>query len=650
MAFSLPSIIEVFTKGMETFKRFPLAILSSFITTLIVIYFMEYEPQVLEGVNLILAKIATTTMLGVFVFTALRLIEHRALRMSHMILSGIGVLGLVVYYLTLPEDTRAFDAWIYLLRHVFLIILFFVSILWAPFVKSNLKNVDYWEYAKTVLFSLVMTVLFSIVVIVGVNVGLYAVEELFDFYIKGKYYFMIDVFIIGVFSVAYFLSQIPIQPLASKASMQPPRVEKFFTQYILTPLTGLYFVILYVYSAKVLITMDWPKGILAWLIVAFSTVAVLTYLFWTHFSTEDRSKWRQWIWVAILLQTVMLFVAIGMRIEAYSWTENRYMVLLLGIWLAGISLYFLFFKEAKIKWIFISLSLFIAISQVGPFSAYAVSKSAQTSRLHAVLDAMEKERLYGSDIPLKERYIISDITQYLYSRYGIEVFESIFPEVTAEFKDLDSQRKAALKELKDKRGKVKQSSKAVPVETKEDYTKIQNIFKDKPQYFPHFVTHALGFKFVDGWQYNNQRNGKIQNINFYVQYPHNRGMLAQDIRGYDYMSPYHGSSYEDKRFERVKPSGYLENIGVDITFEKAILMVKKDEVQITFDIKAFIERLVKKHGQNAPHLTQKDLTLEKENDTLRVKMEFQNLNRNHYGDNKTINFNSRIFFKFKGEK
>ena len=65
-----------------------------------------------------------------------------------------------------------------------------------------------------------------------------------------------------------------------------------------------------------------------------------------------------------------------------AWTENRYMVLLLGIWLAGISLYFLLFKDAKIKWIFISLSVFIAVSQVGPLSAYAVAS------LHKYQDCM----------------------------------------------------------------------------------------------------------------------------------------------------------------------------------------------------------------------------------------------------------------------
>lgn len=647
MAFSLPNIFQIAAKGVETFKRFPLALLSSLITTLIVIYFIHAEPHVLEGMNLILAKVATTAMLGAFVFTALRLLEYSQIDINQILLSALGFLGLVVYYLTLPDDMGGFDAWIYLLRHIFLIILFFVTILWTPFVKSHLPNSDYWQYAKEVLFALMMTVLFSIVVIVGVNTALYAVEELFDLYIKGKYYFMIDVLIVGVFSVAYFLSQIPNDPLSSKARLQPPRVEKFFTQYILTPLSLLYFVILYLYTAKVLVSMDWPKGILAWLIVAFSVVAVLTYLFWTHFANAQGGRWRRWIWLAIFLQTLMLFIAIGMRIDAYSWTENRYMVLLLGIWLAGISLYFLFFKTAKIKWIFISLSLLIGISQVGPFSAYAVSKSAQTSRLHTALESMKKENLSASEIPIKVRYEISDITLYLYNRYGIDIFVPIFPKITAEYKNLDKQRKEIQKRLRENR---KKSQRSIAAATKKDSHQIDTIFKGKPHYFPHFVAHVLGFKFVDAWQYNNARHGRLQNIHFYVRHSQNKSRIAQDIRGYDYMVYYHGDAYEERNSTRVKPYGNFESIGVDVSFEKAILTIKKESALITFDIRRYIEDILKEHGQNATYLSQKDLTLEKENDTLRVKIEFQNLNKNHYKDTKTINFNSHIFFKFKGEK
>ena len=131
---------------------------------------------------------------------------------------------------------------------------------------------------------------------------------------------------------------------------------------------------------------------------------------------------ERWIWLTVFFQTLLLFVAIGIRIEEYSWTENRYMVLLLGVWLTCISLYFLLFKEAKIKWIFISLSVLIGISQVGPLSAYTVSKSAQTHRLQVQLTELKKVD-DAKLAPAQVRYEISNGIMYLYNRYGIKAIE-----------------------------------------------------------------------------------------------------------------------------------------------------------------------------------------------------------------------------------
>jgi len=314
MAFRIPTSGELIARSTETFKRFPLAMLSSIVGTLIAVYLMEVEPHEMEGIYLILAKILLSSSLAIFVFSAVRLAGESLGSYGHQVLTLLALLGIVLYYVVLPDTSGDFSMTMVPFRHFFLILLFAVALLWAPFVRSDLDNGDYWEYSKQILFAFVIAFLFTVIMVLGVNGALFAMEKLFDLDLDGKRYFQVDVIILGVFSVGYFLSQIPLSPLESRQSPKPPRVEKFFTKWLLTPLSGLYFVILYSYSAKVLLTMNWPKGILAWLIVVFSVVAILTYLFWTHFSQEQHRRWRRWIWLAILLQTVMLFAAIGIRI------------------------------------------------------------------------------------------------------------------------------------------------------------------------------------------------------------------------------------------------------------------------------------------------------------------------------------------------
>ena len=627
------------------FNRFPWALLSSALTTCIVIYFIATEPDTLIGVNLVLAKLATTTMLGVFVFTALGLLKHSVEKGMQLWVLGLGFLGLVAYYYSLPSDMYGFDALVYVYRHIFLILLFLVAILWTPFIQSNLSNVDYWEYVKGVLLALLMTINFTIVIVLGVNVALYAIEVLFGFDIQGKYYFILDVFILGVFSVAYFLSQIPENPLSTKASLPAPRVEKFFTLYVLTPLTGLYFIILYAYTAKILLSTDWPKGVLTWLIVAFSAVAVLTYLFWTHFTTEKTNKYRRWIWLAVFVQTLLLFATITMRITEYSWTENRYMVFLLGVWLLGISLYFLVKKEAKIKWIFVSLSVLMSISQIGPLSAYSVSKNAQTSRLETQLEVL-KNMSNAKDAPIKIRYEISEGISYLSNRYGIESLEPIFPKITAEFKVLEKQKKDAEKMLREEDDKVKTSRS----KSKEVYKKIQNIFKDKPKYYPLYVTHELGFDFVWSYISNNDNKDKTQNIRLYRGYLEGETYLERDIRGYDYMIRYYGKSYDDDTKLDMTPIVYFENTDVTITFERFLLTIQKGKKGININLDDYIKEILEKHGDRPKYLTQNDLSIKKENEKLKIKIEFHNINKENDMKRRNISFNARILYKFKGEK
>jgi hypothetical protein len=641
MLFSIPSVNEIIEKSLQVFKRFPFVLIASFIATGITIYFIQVEPKALEGIYLILAKSALSAMLGIFVFTALRLLGNTVSNRLHLFITLLALSGLLLYYFILPDETKAFEGMIVFFRHSFLILLFFIAVMWTPFVRSDLNNGDYLEYAKQILFSLVMTIIFTVVMVLGVNGALFAVEKLFELSIKGKLYGQIDIFIIGVFSVGYFLSQIPENPLCSKRSEHQPRVEKFFTKWILTPLSGLYFIILYAYTFKVLITMDWPKGILAWLIVIFSIVAILTYLFWTHFATHQTGKWRRWIWLAVLLQTFMLFAAIGMRIAEYSWTESRYMVFILGLWLAGISVYFLLFKEAKIKWIFLSLSLVIAISQVGPLSAYAVSKIAQTDRLIHMLPLLKKAN-DPQKATLKLRYEISDVVGYLYGRYGVEGVAQVFPKICKTFKVLEAKEKAYQKVLK-----AKMKNEKVHIASREEINEQKAIFKDKPQYFPHYVAHELGFKFLNRWEYEREKDPKNKNAHFYVMNPPYPRQSVIDLRGYDYMSNFYGNSYVYVKRKHMARVVTLDNMGVDLLYEDHVLTLRKEKQFITFDMEPYTEALVKKYGNRSIELTQKELTLFKENDMMKVKIEMHNLDKTVQDGNTTINFSANIFFKLK---
>ena len=63
----------------------------------------------------------------------------------------------------------------------------------------------------------------------------------------------------------------------------------------------------------------------------------------------DKNKWayrfKHWFPKFILPILIMMFISIGIRIRQYGVTENRYFVIILGLWVLGIMLYFTFTKN-----------------------------------------------------------------------------------------------------------------------------------------------------------------------------------------------------------------------------------------------------------------------------------------------------------------
>lgn len=467
---------QIIIQAKEIFNRFPLTIISTLICMVIFIFLIEVDGPKYENFETLM-KIAFVSSLGIFMFTAFRLMGDKNP------LCFVGITLLIGYYFLLPDMKDANN--IIFQRHFFLSLMFFIMIFWFAFWKNSSSNKQFWEMNQRVVFGFLTSIVFTIILYGGISGALFALDKLFSLDISGKLYAQLFILVVSLFGVGYFLSTIPQNP--HKLTPHPyTKVELIFTKYILTPLSIGYFLILYTYTFKILLTQSWPKGILAWIIIAFSAVAVITYLFWTPLWSERLQKYRRYFFIGILLQTLMLAMAIGMRVSEYGWTESRYLVSILGVWLFSISLYFILVKDAKLKWMFLTLSLAILISQVGPFSSYEISKVSQQNRLKTLL-LNAKPLSQNSDMQI--RYEISDIIRYLSSKHGIESLKEVIPKIVSKYK--------------------KQND--------------ENHFV-----FSHFATKELGFDIVYRWDLKKHKD----DFGFFIYRP---DVIVQDIKSYDWM-------------------------------------------------------------------------------------------------------------------
>jgi Domain of unknown function (DUF4153) len=162
------------------------------------------------------------------------------------------------------------------------------------------------------------------------------------------------------------------------------RFFSFLIRYIATPFIFVYFLILYAYSAKVLMNFsDWPKGIVSWMVIGFSSFGYLVYILSRAYADESHmvAVFRRYFPYMVAPQILMLGYAIYLRINQYDLTMNRYFVVIFGIWLTIVSLYYIISREKSLWMIPASLVSAILIISIGPWSVYSLPQARQEALL-----------------------------------------------------------------------------------------------------------------------------------------------------------------------------------------------------------------------------------------------------------------------------
>ena len=342
---------------------------------------------------------------------------------------------LIVYYLLLPKNIFA-SASVHVIRYFLFIITAHMFVAFAAFMERG-RIVAFWEFNKTLFLRFVTAALYTTVLYTGLAVALLAVNQLFAVEIRGERYLQLWWILVGLFNTWFFLSGVPHGADTADTETNYPKGLKIFAQYVMIPLVAVYLCILYAYMGKIIFQWDWPKGWVGYLVLGFSTTGIFSLLLVHPIKDREGNSWMaaawRWFYVAVLPLTVLLLLAVWRRISEYGITELRYFMIVLGLWLAAISLYYLISKTKSIKLIPISLCAIALLVSFGPWGAFSISKNNQMQRLEQVLTKNNlfvngKAHKAKNEIPFADVKRISALTRYLTETHGVEVLQPWFAE------------------------------------------------------------------------------------------------------------------------------------------------------------------------------------------------------------------------------
>jgi hypothetical protein len=292
--------------------------------------------------------------------------------------------------------------------HLLLSILSLTSLMCAPYIRrdSDSPSVWYFNYQTGVaaFFAVVSALIFG----VGSMLTVASLDHLFELNIANTIYADIWVMSWLLLFPLYLMAHISHEFDFGQDACDFPSGIKFIANYLLLPLMLVYLLILYSYFLKISLQQQLPRGGLAMMIMGFGTVGVITKLLIypiVHSGSKLMSLFDRYYFHALLIPIVMLFVAIGIRIADFGITEQRYIVVMVAVWLTVITLMGLMKKDHyKIKMIPLVLAILSFFSLWGPWGATQTAINSQFNRFEQLLN---KHQLLVNGLAVKSTTVLS---------------------------------------------------------------------------------------------------------------------------------------------------------------------------------------------------------------------------------------------------
>lgn len=391
-----------FNSIKNTFKRFPLTLISTTLATIFLILstFDEYD----EAFNNKMISYGLVFVFGIFLFAFVKLFNE-GLRNYYDLknLKNNNLIKILSYLITMPilygiyeliyDESSVFA---YYEKNFIYFTLIAALIVGSAFVGKLNYHKDYVAYVAKILKAFIIANIYSFIVFIGVSGIIFALNSLFKINFADLVYLRVAIFSFILFNVVTFLADFP-KVSDSFIDYKYPKAFKILLVYIITPIVIIYTGILLAYFIKILLLWQIPNNLIVNLVIWFASFAVIYLFFISRIDSIDFiNKFKIIFPFTLFPLLAMMFFAIYLRIREYGITENRYLVVAGGVWILLSLIYYIFYRDNSNITVPIFLSVIILISGIGPASATSLSVRSQNSRFEKLLK--ENKMLAGEEI------------------------------------------------------------------------------------------------------------------------------------------------------------------------------------------------------------------------------------------------------------
>lgn len=578
----LKQIKKIVSTALE---RFPLTISLLTALAVLLIYDVTVSYEQIEEYREVINRLYGSLSIAITLSMAVKvLLERLGKGEKEGFFSGFLVIlfAIVYFYFLLPEFNLITQIRLFFTNATFLLAFLFI-----PYFLDR-KNFEI--YIADLMAKVAITIFFMVVLGLGVTALIFSIQSLLIEDLSNDFYAYTWIITVFIFAPTYFFYSMPKydDELTKHDFAKPIKVALI---YLVLPLLTAYTLVLYLYFARIIITWDWPSGIVSYLVSSYAGIGlVATFLVWPF---KNENKWVD-TFIKVFTKVIypllgMMFIAIYLRINQYGFTENRYFIVAIGIW-ATFAMTFINIDKGKRNTILVvSLAITLLISSYGPLSATSVAIRSQNDRFESILERNNMlengEIISNSNISDKDKKEIVNIINYFNYEYKLSHLEYL------------------------------------PENYERENT--EKIFG-----FPPY-----------GWNTE-------QPINKYFNF---HGSLSPFVLDeYDIMIPFmhyrYGDIYHSQHLAFDGNIYYIQSIN------NTVELYKDQDVLMTIDLKDHAEALIDDYGMNNYDMDSESLSFILENESLKVEVIYTNLSGtlNSDGeDNVEINSEGYILLEIK---